>query len=147
MTDLQKITAAWYGAQDRRPYRADDALTRALTPDGGDWQCVIEGDRRLVTWNGVQAALVNPQGSLHDVIARDIAMALTAAPQMDKALRVIMVLAEDPANLDLIRRICVSAVAHVERPAPRFPGPEQSDDEDDIDIDVEFDAEDVGERP
>jgi hypothetical protein len=58
-------------------------------------------------------------------------MALRAAPVMDKALRVIAVLAKDPDNLDLIARVASSAIDIVEQPAPRVPEPEDDEAEGD----------------
>lgn len=61
--------------------------------------------------------------------AGEVAMGMRATPVMDTALRSIMVLAEDAANLPLIIEITRAAIAYVEMPAPRPPEPDEEDSE------------------
>lgn len=128
LTDRGKIADAWWKEKTGR-LPADDAVRSALVPDGGDWQCVVEDGAitRSIVWRGTEVALVNARGDLDDRTEGQIAMAFRAAPVMDKALRVIAVLAKDPDNLDLIARIASSAIDIVEQPAPRVPEPEDAE--------------------
>jgi hypothetical protein len=98
----------------------DKGIQAALVPGGGDWRCVVpEGAvTRSIVWGRIQVAQINPRGDLHDMIEGQIAMGMAATPVMDKALRVISVLAKDPANNDLIVRIARAAIDMVEWPAP-----------------------------
>lgn len=137
--EVTKINDAWHeeasiGRLGLRPF-ANTTIQKALIPAGGDWQCVApEGAiTRTVMWGQTEVALVNPRGDLHDSTEGQIAMALRATPLMDKALRVISMLAKDPANSTLIERIARAAVDYVEQPAPRIVEP----DDDDQDIDDE----------
>jgi hypothetical protein len=108
---------------------ADKRIQDALVPPGGDWRCVApEGAiTRSIVWQGMEVALVNPRGDMLDRLEGEIAMGLTATPIMDRALRVILVLANDPANADLIGKIACAAIHYVERPAPDIqePGDEE----------------------
>jgi hypothetical protein len=129
--DEMKIVSAFHSAQKRRPYAADDKLIRAATPAGGQWQCVAQfGDiTRKVMWHDrAEVAIVNARGDLDDSTEGQIAMAIASLPTMDCALRAILVLAEDAANLDLIRRLAISVIAQVERPAPRIPEPAEENE-------------------
>jgi hypothetical protein len=132
VTDRGKIADAWRKEKTGR-LPADDAVQSALVPAGGDWQCVVNDGAitRTIGWRGTEVALVNPRGDLTDRVEGQIAMALRAAPVMDKALRVIAVLAKDPDNLDLIARVASSAIDIVEQPAPRVPEPEDDEAEGD----------------
>lgn len=124
--DRRLIYRASLDAQSRRPYIADEALIKAVIPPGGDWTVVAEPGAvcRSVMWGRTEVALVNPGGDLDDQTEGQIAMALRSLPLIDSALRCILVLAEDPANLALIRDIAVSAVAFIEMPAPAIHEPE-----------------------
>ncbi|MDE2101586.1 MAG: hypothetical protein KGL39_30350 [Patescibacteria group bacterium] len=129
----QTIVRAFYDAQSRRPYLPDAALVQAATPRGGEWTVVADAEkmRHQIMWNGVRVAGVDPDGSLGRWTSADIASALGAAPTMDCALRVIIVLAENGEHLDLIRRLAVAVVAHIERPAPRLPDQEEPEEAED----------------
>lgn len=129
MTEKQKIMNAFRHAQSRRPYTIDASLLDGMIPPGGEWTCeVSEGHvTRMIAWGGAEVALLNPKGDLGDATEGDIAMGLRAMPMVDCVLRAIMVLAEDPANLDLIRRVCCTAVAYIEQPAPLFPETEEDE--------------------
>ncbi len=131
-TDAQKISDAWWKEKTGR-LPADEAIRAALVPSGGDWQCIVADGAitRSIVWRGTEVALVNPRGDLVDSTEGQIAMGLCATPVMDRALRVIAVLAKDAANLELIARVASSAIDYVERPAPRVPEPEDDEDEDD----------------
>ena len=77
-------------------------------------------------------ALVDPLDSMGHFLGGEISMGLCATPIMDRALRVISVLAADPENLDLIQRIASAAIDSVERPAPALKEPdEESESEED----------------
>lgn len=125
LTDRGKIADAWAKEKTGRlPPDAD--VQSALIPGGGDWQCVVHDGAisRTIVWRSQEVALVNPRGDLSDNTEGNIAMAIRALPAMDKALRVIAVLAKDADNLDLIARIASSAMDYVEQPAPPVPEPE-----------------------
>lgn len=124
MTDIQKIEDAWQkeaslGRQGLRP-AADPTILSAIIPAGGDWACVTPAGAitRSITWMGKEVCLVNPAGHLPDELEAAIAMGLRATPALDKAMRAIFVLADDPANLDLIKRMARAAIVYVELPAP-----------------------------
>lgn len=126
LTDKQIIAGAWLDAEKHRPYLLDTGLLHDLTPGGGDWACKVPDGAicRSVFWRSTEVAHVNPSGDLDDTTEGQIAMALAASPVTDKSLRVILALADDSANLPLIRRIAETAVAHIEAPAPRVPEPD-----------------------
>ena len=123
---LKIVRRAYVDAQRRRPYAASDDVVAAITPGGGDWQCVATDGciTRSIFWNGREVALMNPRGDLDDGTEGQIAMAARALPTMDAALRAIIVLAESDGNLTLIRDLAVSVIEFVERPAPRIKEPE-----------------------
>ncbi len=133
MSDTDLITRAFYDAQKRRPYPTDAGLVEAITPSGGEWTCALlpDADSHTIRWGSITVATVNPEDHLDMFVAADIAMALRATPVMDAALRAILVLAESHDNLDLIRRVAISVIAHVEAPAPRraIPVGSETDDE------------------
>lgn len=137
--DKMKIATAYYAAEKRRPYAVDKDVIAAVTPGGGDWTCEAKAGAitRSVMWGGTEVALVNPRGQLSDATEGDIAMGLRAMPVCDKALRVIMALAQDPENAPLIAQIANSVIAYIELPAPKITRP--ADEEDD-----EGDEEDRG---
>lgn len=114
------LERAFYAAQERRPYKADRALIKALLPPGGEWVAVAPPGAicRSVMWGLIEVAHVNPAGNLSDLVEGQIAMGLRATPLIDRALRTIMVLAEDPANLAIIREIAEAAIVFIEMPAP-----------------------------
>jgi len=132
--DLEKIHQAWdeEGSLLRLGMRpaADKAIQAALIPPGGDWRCVaLEGAiMRSITWQDMEIALVNPRGDMHDHLEGEIAMGIRATPIMDRALRVIFVLARNTENLGLVERIARAAIDYVEQPAPRIPEPEEAGD-------------------
>jgi hypothetical protein len=135
MDDIKAIHDAWDQEGSIRrlgllPF-ADKAIQKALVPPGGDWQCVAEDGAitRSVMWNHKEVALINPGGWMLDRLEGDIAMGIRATPVMDRALRVIFVLARDPANLDLIGKIARAAIDYVEQPAPAIVEPEGETDE------------------
>lgn len=122
--DVKKIRDAWdrEGSIVRLGMRpaADKEIQEALIPPGGDWKCVaLDGAlMRSIVWGRTEVALVNSRGDMNDYTEGNIAMGICATPVMDRALRVISVLAGSPDNLDLIQRIAYAAVAYVERRAP-----------------------------
>ena len=130
-TDRSKIEDAWQeeGSLARTGLRpaGDKAIQAALIPPGGDWQCVAEDGAitRSIVWNRTEVALINPRGDLRDQTEGRIAMGIRATPVMDRALRVIFVLAREAENLDLIGRIARAAIDYVERPAPPVHEPEE----------------------
>jgi hypothetical protein len=137
ITDAQMIHRAWdeEGSRSRlglRPAASRD-IQAALIPSGGDWQCVAADGAitRSIVWGRVEVALINPRGDMSDSTEGQIAMGMRATPIMDKALRVISVLADDPANSNLIGRIARAAIATVETAAPpiREPEPEETDED------------------
>ena len=134
-TDIEKINSAWdeEGSLARLGMRGvgEKALQTALIPSGGDWRCVApEGAvTRSVMWGSVEVALVNPNGTLGDYVEGEVAMGIRATPVMDKALRVIFILARDAENLDLIGRIARAAIEYVEAPAPAIHEPEEAEEE------------------
>lgn len=124
--DVQKIHKAWLeGGTIAHPANAE--IQAALVPPGGDWNCTAKPGAitRSIVWRGQEVALVNPRGDLDDATEGHIAMALRAAPVMDRALRVIRVLSHDPENLALIGDIARAAIATIEQPAPPIPEPEE----------------------
>lgn len=134
MSDIEKIHKAWdeegsIGRLGLLP-ATDKAVQAALVPPGGDWQCVaLEGCvTRSIIWRGSEVALVNPRGDLGDSVEGQIAMGFRATPVMDRALRVIFVLASKPENLDLIARIARAAIVTVEQPAPRIHEPDEEEE-------------------
>ena len=128
-TERERIEAAWQMEGSIRRLNllpaVNKAVQAALVPPGGEWRCVVTpgASMRLIDWEGVQVALVNPRDDLPDRIEGEVAMGLRATPAMDRALRVIFVLAQDAANLDLIRDIARAAIDYVEQPAPAIPEP------------------------
>lgn len=116
------IKAAYYAAQSRRPYMLNDATIKSLIPDGGDWHVVAPSGAacRSVMWGRVEVAYMNPRGQIFDTDEGHIAMAFRAMPVTDVALRAIIVLAEKPENLALIRDIAESVIAYIVQPAPKF---------------------------
>lgn len=141
MTDAQaenytkRIGDAWdeEGSLIRLGMRpaANKEVQRALVPPGGDWRCVAQDGAitRSIVWNEIEVALVNPRGDMLDRLEGEIAMGLRATPIMDRALRVIFVLARDPTNLALIGQIARAAIDYVEQPAPDVPEPDEEDSE------------------
>jgi len=128
--DTDKIAAAWrsegaLAAAGARP-PADIEIQYALIPPGGEWVCRAPRGAitRSIHWRGKEVALVNARGDLDDRTEADIAMGLRATPLMDKALRTIAGLADDPENLALIQRIARAAIAYVEMPAPAITEPD-----------------------
>ena len=130
MTDFQTIRDAWYENQKRRPDPSDPEVLRAITPPGGEWtaEADVGAITRSVRWGLTEVCLVNPNGSLGDTIEGDITMGLRATPVMDTALRAIMSLSGDPANMALIRKIAMTAIAYVEMPAPHIHLPHDEDE-------------------
>lgn len=133
--DIQKIRDAWEeeGSISRLGMRPgfDKRIQAALVPPGGDWRCVApEGAiTRSIVWHEIEVALVNPAGDMRDRLEGEIAMGLTATPVLDRALRVISILANDPANAPLIGQIARAAVAYIERPAPAIHEPEEEEED------------------
>ena len=119
MTDTDKIEDAWQKEDSLLP-AADQEVLTAIIPAGGDWACVAHPGAitRSITWRGLEVCLVNPNGDLDDATEGQIAMGLRATPALDKALRTIFVLADDPDNLDLTQRIALAAITYIELPAP-----------------------------
>lgn len=120
------IQGAWYEAEKLRPYKSSADVLSAITPAGGDWDCVVEDGAitRSIVWRGQEVCLVNARGDLDDVTEGQIAMAIRATPIMDKALRVIMELTTgnvDAISISLVRQIAETAVAVVEAAAPEIP--------------------------
>ncbi len=134
-TDVQAIEAAWQeeGSLIRMGLRpaADRVVQAALVPPGGKWECTARDGAvtRSITWEEREVALVNPCGWMGDGLEGDIAMGIRATPVMDRALRVIFILARNPGNIELIGRISRAAIAYVEQPAPRIPEPEEEEEE------------------
>jgi hypothetical protein len=132
LTEREIIKRAWdeegsITRLDMRP-ATDLAVQDALIPPRGDWRCVVPEGRitRSIVWNDIELAQVNPRGDMPDRLEGEIAMGLRAAPVMDRALRVISVLAADPTNLQLICRIARAAIDYVEQPSPEIPEPEET---------------------
>lgn len=125
--DVAAIHSAWSEAGGAHP--ADKEIQEALIPAGGNWQCTAEEGAitRSIFWRRTEVALVNPRGDLDDRTEGYIAMSLRATPVMDKALRVIAVLASKPENLALIGKIARAAIAYVEQPAPVIPEPDDEE--------------------
>ena len=130
------IRTAFYDADNRRPYKMNADAIKEVTPPGGDWKCVaFDGSiRRSVTWGRIVVANLNPNGGIDSTTEGQIAMAIRALPLMDAALRSIIVLAGNPANLPIIAELAESVIAYVEMPAPRIKesdedGDEKGDDE------------------
>lgn len=134
MTDAQKINDAWQteGSRGRlgRLPAGDPDILKEIIPAGGEWTCIATtgAKTRYVIWNGIEICLVNPRCDLSDRIEGEIAMGLRATPAIDKALRCILILAEDPENLGLIQRIARTVITYVEMPAPAFPEPNEGED-------------------
>lgn len=128
--DTKAIEDAWYAERVAR-VPADKTLQAALVPPGGNWRCIAEqgATTRSIVWNEMEVALVNPRGDFLDHLEGELAMGIRATPIMDKALRVIFVLARDPANLDLIGRIARAAIDYVEQPAPAMPEPDEEEED------------------
>lgn len=131
----KKINDAWQeeGSIARLGMRpaANKAVQEAITPAGGDWQCVapMGAITRTIMWRETEVARINPRGDLNDYTEGNIAMGIRATPVMDKALRAIWVLAKHPENLDLIGDIARAAIDYVEKSAPRIADPEETDEE------------------
>lgn len=134
MIKRQIIKEAFWAAQDRRPYKQDDEIVEAMIPAGGNWECIAEAGAitRLIKWGNTEVALMNPRGDLGDIIEGQIAMAFRSLPLMDHALRSIIVLAENPENLALIREMAATCIAYVEMPAPAIPEPDDEEHGEDI---------------
>jgi hypothetical protein len=126
MSDNKTIQAAWYRASDLKPYPLDADTLAGIVPAGGDWRVEAKPGAicRTVMWNRAEVAYCNPAGDLDDEVEGHIAMAIRALPAMDKALRCIIALADDPENLPLIQRIAETVMAYVEQPAPMVHEPE-----------------------
>jgi len=124
--NAQLVRSSFFEAQSRRPYNRNDMLVAAATPDGGKWDCVVNGDTRCIMFDGQKVATMQPGG-----IDRfgEIAMAARALPIMDAALRSIIVLSENPDNLALVRDLAMAVIAFVEEPAPRFKQAVEAEDE------------------
>jgi hypothetical protein len=117
------IQGAWYAAEKLRPYKSDSVILNAITPAGGEWDCVVETGAicRSIVWRGQEVCIVNARGDLDDETEGQIAMALRAAPILDKALRVILNIVTgdfDAISIELIRRIAETAISVIEMPAP-----------------------------
>lgn len=110
MTSAELIVHAFYAANKERPYSLNQKLVNSAMPPGGHWEVVVKDNRRCVEWRGRDIFAQDPAG--------EIAMAARALPLMDGALRVILVLAKDAANVELIRELATSVIAYVEMPAP-----------------------------
>lgn len=129
-TDLEAIRKAWEeeGSQRRLGLRpsADKMLQAALIPAGGEWQCEAhEGAiTRCIVWKDIEVCIVNSRGDMNDRTEAGIAMGLRAAPLMDKAMRVIFILAQQEGTATLIRDIARAAVDYTEQPAPELFEPE-----------------------
>lgn len=134
--DIRKINDAWdrEGSLTRLGLRpsCDRQIQAALVPPGGDWQCVaLEGQpTRSIIWNQTPVALMNPLHFMGSGLEGEVAMGIRATPLMDRALRVISILADDPANAHLIQDIARAAINYVEQPAPQFAQEPDEDDED-----------------
>lgn len=144
--DVRKIHDAFdeegsIGRLGLRP-APDKEIQAALVPAGGDWQCRAEDGAvtRSIFWRGVEVALINPRGDLHDFTEGEVAMGIRATPIMDKALRAIWALTthnddpdptSDAVTLELIGKIARAAIAAVEQPAPRIFEPEEEPDDED----------------
>jgi hypothetical protein len=132
MSDIQAINDAWHAETSRRPHpAADAAIQAALIPAGGKWECTASNGAitRSIVWRGIEVALVNPRGDLDDVIEGQIAMGFRAAPVMDKALRVIFMLSQQPNTSDRIGKIARAAIDYVEQPAPPISDPDDGSTE------------------
>lgn len=108
----------------------DQEIQAALIPAGGDWECVASDGAitRSIMWRGREVALINPRGDLDDITEGQIAMGMRATPVMDKALRAICVLANQPDSTALIGSIARAAIDTVMRAAPTVREPEDDDD-------------------
>ena len=137
MNDIETICRAWdeEGSLSRLGMRpaADKIVQAALVPPGGDWRCVASDGAatRSIVWQEMLVALVNPRRDMLDRLEGEIAMGIRAAPIMDRALRVIFILAGDPTNLNLISRIARAAVDYAEQPGPPVHEPEENEDNED----------------
>lgn len=136
--DTEKMLSAWHEEGQRQfngaQLKVDRDIAKALIPPGGDWLCIAPPGAitRSILWRDKEVALINPRGDLDDATEGDIAMGMRATPIMDTALRMILVLAEDAGNLELIRKICGTAIATVMLPAPAI-------------VEIEEDESDAGE--
>lgn len=128
ITDELKTTieAAWLTEWDMRktgilPPHDPDMAAELIPPDGA-WECAYlpHAACRSIVVNDNEIALVNPQGTMLDGLEAEVAMALRAAPVMDKALRVIFALAcrGGDNHRFLIQRIARAAITTAELPAP-----------------------------
>lgn len=120
LNNASEIRRAFCEAENRRPYQADPILCIAATPPGGDWNCRMAHQLAyLVTWRGAEVACVNRLDQIEPERAGGIAMAITALPIMDAALRAILVLIEEQENVGLIQRLIHAVLARVETEPPR----------------------------
>lgn len=120
------IEAAWLTERDMRllgvlpPHNA--ALAAKLIPPDGAWECryLPRAACRSIVLGDNEIAIVNPQGTMLDELEGEVAMGLTAAPIMDKALRVIFALASNDSQTArvLIQQIARAAITTAELPAP-----------------------------
>lgn len=131
----RKINNAWYEAQRRRPYKLDLDAIPTLTPGGGEWRVELQPDAYAILWGKQSFAVVSHGLGVHT--AGEVAMGMRATPVMDTALRSIMVLAEDAANLPLIIEIARTVVAYIEMPAPKPPEPDEEDGDGDGELNDE----------
>lgn len=120
------IKDAWYGAQDLRPYTPDQEILYAITPPGGEWNCVAAPGAvtRSVMWRRTEMCCVNPSGDLDDATEGQIAMGLRSTPVLDTALRVILTLSRQGCDAALIGKVAKTALAYLEQPAPSIDEPE-----------------------
>lgn len=130
MPKSAKIRDAFYAANKFRPYRENSDLVIEATPPGGEWHTIIKDDIMCVTWGGKDVFHVNPHAIFDRLTEGQVAMAARDLPVMDGALRAIIVLSADAENLELIRELATSVIAHVELPAPTRPRTDI--DEDDV---------------
>lgn len=119
---INLVRRAYDEANSKRPFKRDEALVNMITPDGGRWICVAAAGAitRTVVFNGKEVAHVNPAGDFDDESEAHVAMAIRALPQMDAALRSILVMSDNPDNLPLIKRLAAAVIEYVERPAPEI---------------------------
>ncbi len=132
--NVAKIHDAWdeEGSISRLGMRpaADREIQKALIPPGGDWRCIAQRGAitRSIIWKHTAVALINPQGDMEDQLEGKIAMGFRATPVMDRALRVIFILASAPGNAALIAKIARAAIDYVEKPAPAIREPEEDEE-------------------
>lgn len=148
ITKANAIYQAYLEAERRRPYKLNQEIINAAMPGGGEWRAMANHGAvtRSIMWGAVEVALVNPQGRIDDHTEGQIAMGMRATPLMDAALRSIIVLAEAPENLPLIRELAISAIAYVEQPAPRIEEPEPEEPEVEVEDDEGESAEELAAR-